>query len=202
MSKFQDLVNQKKGYWKKKILDGLRKREEDEPKMGWKRGVFVLTEKLTSGLSQYLSFSFPTNKKMLGIPIGGLIELSIFNEMMFANWFLVEWMKDKKFLSDHQDFLISEITNQEQWNSLCSEMSSSNIVTAVLNPCISKNHQCPVYRFNFKDEINFNNLKEWFSKCPNNHYTINIGDGALKAESLVLLKKPIMGDNNTFDFRS
>jgi hypothetical protein len=137
--------------------------------IAWKRGVFVLTEKLPSGAGyQQLAFSFDSDAKIMGLPVLGQIELAIFNEMMFANWFLVKRVEEGA-IPDEPRFLISEIANQKQWDFIKKQMAYSNVSTAVLNPCNIKSHECKIHRFNLEDANDFDGLKEWFSKLPSRH---------------------------------
>ena len=165
---------------------------------GNQRGVFVIVRKLPSGADDYITFISKNETQRLGMP-DGKDDLAIFNEILFANWYLVNLIEELKQgakgnLSANDTFFILEILDQARWDFVRNSILARGDTTAVLNPCIAKDHQCPTYRFNLKDEVDFNNLKEWFSKCPNKHYTIK----GYENSGLMLLHKPSIDKNNNF----
>ena len=137
----------------------------------YKRGVFVLVKKLPSGADSYITFKY---KSRVAQTITPGFHLAIFNELQFANWYLASYKKElEKDIPSKGQILIMEILDQARWDFVRNKLFADGITIAVLNPCDSKTHQCPTYRFHLDDEADFNNLKEWFSKCPNEHYTLN-----------------------------
>jgi len=157
---------------------------------GGQRGVFVLVEKFPSGEDGYLSFVFDdpiTNikKKSENKNFNKTYDLAIFNEVQFANWFMVEIKKDK-IIPDRKNFLILRILDQDRWDFVCDKLADVGINSASLNPCIAKDHRCPMYKFLLDEEPDFVKLTEWFSECPNTHYTFK----GYEKGNLLLFKKP------------
>ena len=114
-------------------------------------------------------------------------KLAIFNDVLFANWFLCELFEQKVVPKDDR-FLMYKIFDQADWDFIRSKLETQGINSALLNPCIAKDHKCPFYKFSLEEERDFNNLLLWFSKAPNYHYTIK-GKGETWT---TFFKKPTM----------
>lgn len=148
----------------------------DTAAVGYKRGVFVLVRKLPSGSDSYVTFRYKTNL-MPGLEPG--FYLAIFNELQFANWYLVNMIKAleggaKSDMPADGPFFIFEITNQELWDFVRKVVLADGVATdAILNPCEeTEAHRCPRTFVRFDQYADFSNLKEVFSHYPNQHVTI------------------------------
>ena len=167
---------------------------------GSKLGVFALIRKLPSGEEDFIAF-MPQNNTQRMLISKGKEPLALFNEILFANWYLVNLVEEIKQkpnsnLSPNDTFFISEIPNQERWDYIRNSVLKSGGTSGILNPCIAKDHQCPSYQFSLDEEKDFNKMKEWFVKCQTRHYTLK----GYEKSGLALLKKPSFSENNEFKF--
>ena len=141
----------------------------------YKRGVFVLVRQFSSGADSYITFRYK-------IGIEGFVpsfHLAMFNELQFANWYLVSIVDElekgaKSDILTDSSFLILEVLNQDLWNSIRKTVINGGIAqNAILNPCEeTKTHRCPRTCVDFNQYADFNKLKEVFSHYPNNHVTL------------------------------
>ncbi len=148
---------------------------------GYKRGVFVLVRKFPSGEDSYITFKYRTKTAQMLI---GDFHLAIFNEVLFANWYLVnlegELKKDNR--SDFPaegPFFIMEILDQATWDFVRKTVIVDGVAKdAVINPCEGdKNHRCPMMPpLNLDEYANFNKLKEMLAKHPDKHFNAEINN--------------------------
>lgn len=176
------------------IKNLLEKIEKSNPVKGYKRGVFVLLRAFPNQpkIEDFLSFTPESNTEKAFILEPSL---TIFNEILFANWYLVNFIDElkqhpKENISANDTFFISEVLNQERWDYIIETVTKGGGISAVLNPCIAKDHKCPTYRFFLNEEKYFMKLKNWFSKCPNKHYTVK----GHEKNGLLLLEKPFIDE--------
>lgn len=107
--------------------------------------------------------------------------LAIFNELQFANWYLVNLKQELKkdnasnFPADGP-FFIMEILDQATWDFVRKVVLADGVAKdAILNPCEGyENHQCPVTPFNLHEYTDFNKLKGTFAKYPNTHFNLEV----------------------------
>lgn len=135
----------------------------------YRPGLFAITERLQSGSNCFPCLSFDEERNILGLPVAGPMEFPIFNDLMFANWFLVQCIKEKVIPDDNKKFFITEIANQKQWEVIRDDFIDIGVMTIVLNPCNIKAHKCPSPRFDLKDRDDFKSLVSQILKYTNNH---------------------------------
>lgn len=139
--------------------------------LGYKRGVFVLVNKLPSGSDAYLTFKFTDKNTALLAPKS---YLAIFNEVQFANWYLGTLKTNTNNISTPDASLIMEILDQQRWNFVRQTVfSSEKVEMAVLNPCDeTTTHRCPITFVDFNEYNDFDKLTEVLSQYPNQHIQI------------------------------
>lgn len=172
----------------------------DTAAVGYKRGVFVLVRKLPSGSDSYITFRF---KKSLMPNLEPSFYLAIFNELQFANWYLVNLVNEIKNGASSDmpadgDFSIMEIPSQEIWDVVRKTVLADGFAKdAILNPCEeTSNHRCPRTFVRFSKYEDFNNLKEVFSHYPNQHVTIQ--DEKVSANDTLILADPTVLNKDIF----
>lgn len=166
--------------------------ENNSASMGYRRGVFVLVRKLSSGADSYITFQYrnPTTRKIMPG-----FHLAIFNELQYANWYLVNMKEDMQEgagsdMPADGDFFIFQILDQKTWDTVRRVVLADGAATgAIINPCEeTKTHRCPITLVSFDQYTDFNELKEVFSKYPNQHVTIK--DERIGPNDSLILKDP------------
>ncbi len=138
-----------------------------------KQGVFVIVKKLPNGLDSYITFQYQGDDARR--IIGGY-NLAIFNELLFANWYLYKLHDDIQNgttadFSTNDTLLILQILDQARWDYVRSSLSTDGSThSAVINPCEgSDDHKCPIFPINLDEYADFNKLKDALEKYPATH---------------------------------
>lgn len=159
----------------------------DTKAVGYKRGVFVLVRKLPSGADSYITFRY---KKSIPPGLELSFYLALFNELQFANWYLVNLVNElktgaKSDMPADGNFSILQISNQEQWDFVRKVVLADGVAKdAMLNPCEeTETHRCPRTWVRFEQYSDFRKLNDVLSRYPNQHITIT---GVDKNETIVL----------------
>ena len=109
--------------------------------------------------------------------------LAIFNEVQYANWYLVNLENELKenntsdFPADGP-FYILEILGQTLWDVVRKTVLADSVAKdAVINPCEgNEHHRCPMVPINFDEYADFNKLKEMFVGYPSTHFEADIAE--------------------------
>lgn len=138
-----------------------------------KQGVFVIVKKLPNGRDSYITFQYQGEDARR---ITGGYNLAIFNELLFANWYLNKLHDDIQNgttadFSIKDTLLILQILDQARWDDVHnSVLTDGSTHGAVINPCEgSKDHKCPIFPINLDEYTGFNKLKDALEKYPTTH---------------------------------
>jgi len=168
-----------------------QKKYPNVSEIGYKRGVYVLVRKLPSGSDEYITFKYTDGIRAKLAPG---FHLALFNEILFANWYLVNFVEDLKRGAESNlpadgTYLILGILDQAKWDFVRQAVATTK--NAILNPCDeTENHRCPITYVDLNEYSDFNKLKNTLARYPDTHINLQIEKSKLNKDGILILLDP------------